>query len=264
MLGEIVVGVNSPSDTCDVCGVALGLMPAKVRQLMALHAGQCKIALRRTEGPVVGCIGFHCDGMYATQTVQLTLNADSEYEGGRLCFYTRDGGLSIPERPAGTLTRHDRKVLHGVTRLHRGVRYSLFVVDVCNVLDYKDVHKLGRIKAHEIARTIPSPRPAAAGFSFVADIPFGDIAMTGVIGAGAVKTVHRGTWTGKAGTPVAILELETASLDVELAIADQIRRHRHLMTIFGCASHMNKSYLVAELAPLGGLRDYLLQLEDDD
>lgn len=49
-------------------------------QLLALHKhpASAKIALRRTEGPVEGCIDFHCDGAYATHTVQLTLNDESE------------------------------------------------------------------------------------------------------------------------------------------------------------------------------------------
>jgi hypothetical protein len=90
--------------------------------LMATHPYDSKIALRRTEGPVDGCIDFHCDGGYASSTVQIALNDDSEYEGGRICFVTGDGVLSVPSRVAGTLTRHKRDILHGVTPLHRGVR----------------------------------------------------------------------------------------------------------------------------------------------
>ena len=42
-----------------------------------------KLAMRRTEGPLDGCIGFHVDGGYASRTAQLTLNDDSLYNGGR-------------------------------------------------------------------------------------------------------------------------------------------------------------------------------------
>lgn len=42
--------------------------------------------------------------------------------------------LTIPRMPAGTLTGHDRDILHGVTRMTEGVRYSLFVVDGSNGL----------------------------------------------------------------------------------------------------------------------------------
>jgi hypothetical protein len=75
--------------------------------------------------------------------VQLTLNDDSEYDGGRLCFVTgHSAQLTVPVRPAGTLTQHARDILHGVTRLHRGVRYSLFVVDRNNGLGQNDVFEL--------------------------------------------------------------------------------------------------------------------------
>lgn len=108
-----------------------------VEKLQRLH--HCtdrysKIVLRRTQGPLDGCIAFHTDGSYASRTVQLTLNGDDEYLGGRLCFYSPDVGLQIPRRPAGTLTIHPKEQLHGVTRLFGGKRYSLFVVDSSNGL----------------------------------------------------------------------------------------------------------------------------------
>ena len=100
---------------------------AQYYRLMKEHSDNSKIALRRTEGPVDGCIAFHCDGGYATKTVQITLNNESDYVGGRLCFVTRPAGsrsnvLTVVSRPAGTLTCHSAKVLHGVTKLHSGVR----------------------------------------------------------------------------------------------------------------------------------------------
>ena len=95
--------------------------------LLAEHSPHgTKIALRRTKGPVDGCIAFHCDGGYATKTVQIALNNDDEYVGGRLCFVTLDASrnpvLTVVERPAGTLTCHPAKVLHAATKLHAGVR----------------------------------------------------------------------------------------------------------------------------------------------
>lgn len=129
-------------------------------KLLALHPGSSKIALRRTEGPVEGCIGFHIDGGYATHTVQLTLNDCSEYEGGRLCFVTgANATLSVPPRPAGTLTKHDSDILHGVTKLHRGVRYSLFVVDDSNGLGEQDVHQVDEaMVSRTLVRTLPTSR----------------------------------------------------------------------------------------------------------
>jgi hypothetical protein len=138
-------------------GEALGAVlrddegPTKFRQLQGMHKSPhgSKIALRRTEGPVDGCIGFHKDGGYATHTVQLTLNDDSAYEGGRLCFFSGNR-LAIPARPAGTLTKHEPRVLHGVTRLYAGVRYSLFVADHANGLGQEDVFDLNESQAQDI------------------------------------------------------------------------------------------------------------------
>ena len=58
------------------------------KRLCALHssADKVSIALRRTS-VVDGFIPFHCDGGYATKTVQVCLNDDwSGYAGGRLVF----------------------------------------------------------------------------------------------------------------------------------------------------------------------------------
>lgn len=110
-----------------------------VEELHALHSPSCKIAMRMTRGPVPGCIGWHFDGGYASTTVQLALNDESEYEGGRLCFYTEDKGVEVLQRNAGYLTVHDTRVLHAVTRLVSGTRYSLFVVDSSNGLGETDI-----------------------------------------------------------------------------------------------------------------------------
>ena len=59
------------------------------------------------------------------KTLQLTLNSDTEYEGGSLVFAT-DGKLVVPERPAGTVTIHHNDIVHGVSLLKSGVRYGLF------------------------------------------------------------------------------------------------------------------------------------------
>ena len=103
-----------------------------------------KIVLRRTQGPLDGCIAFHSDGFYAAQTAQLTLNGDDEYKGGRLCFYSPDVGLQIPTRPSGTVTVHHREQMHGVTRLISGKRYSLFVVDCANSVGDKGLFRVDK------------------------------------------------------------------------------------------------------------------------
>lgn len=99
----------------------------------AQHGSDSKIALRMTKGPTNACINFHCDGAYATGTVQIALNDQSEYSGGRLCFFVNDQ-LFMLDRPAGSVCQHPRRVLHAVTALIAGTRKSLFVVDVENGL----------------------------------------------------------------------------------------------------------------------------------
>ena len=83
---------------------------AQYARLMAEHPSAAKIALRRSVGPVDGCIAFHCDGGYASHTVQIALNDETEYVGGRLCFIDDKNGLTVTSRLAGTLTSHPAKV----------------------------------------------------------------------------------------------------------------------------------------------------------
>ncbi len=59
------------------------------------------IVLRYTRGPSHGATGCHIDGGYASATVQLSLNDDTEYKWGRLCFFTSEKGVVIPEQYAG-------------------------------------------------------------------------------------------------------------------------------------------------------------------
>eukprot|EP00933_Yihiella_yeosuensis_P060848 TRINITY_DN63648_c0_g1_i1.p1 TRINITY_DN63648_c0_g1~~TRINITY_DN63648_c0_g1_i1.p1 ORF type:complete len:265 (-),score=32.93 TRINITY_DN63648_c0_g1_i1:193-942(-) len=92
-----------------------------------------KIALRMTRGPSNACINFHCDGHYATGTVQIALNDPTEYVGGSLCFFVNDNLIKL-NRPAGSVCQHPRAVLHAVTAMTEGTRKSLFVVDVLNGL----------------------------------------------------------------------------------------------------------------------------------
>ncbi|CAM9784526.1 unnamed protein product, partial [Heterosigma akashiwo] len=111
-----------------------------VQNLKRLYQGssKAKIALRMTRGPTNACISFHCDGPYASSTTQIALNPESEYEGGRLCFYAR-GELTVLSRKPGSYSHHPPNVLHGVTSLISGTRKSLFVLDVGNGLGEKDI-----------------------------------------------------------------------------------------------------------------------------
>ena len=73
--------------------------------------------------------------------VQLSLNDDTEYEGGRIHFYTPRLGLVVPKKCAGDVTIHAANTLHCVSRLMSGKRYALFVVDENNgKIGDKNVH----------------------------------------------------------------------------------------------------------------------------
>ena len=48
--------------------------------------------------------------------------------------------LIVQKQHAGTITGHKYNLLHAVIKLHRGVRYSLVVVDCMNRNGEKDVH----------------------------------------------------------------------------------------------------------------------------
>jgi len=73
------------------------------------------------------CIKFHTD--HSLSTMQVPLNGEHEYEGGKLVYATYGGGLSYPLRPAGSATLHRNDIAHGVTTLNSGVRYGLFLLE---------------------------------------------------------------------------------------------------------------------------------------
>jgi hypothetical protein len=80
------------------------------------------IILRRVENQEQ-LINFHTD--HSMLTMQVVLNDKSQYEGCDLVFVT-SAGFQKPIRNAGSATIHDNTILHGVTKMTYGVRYSLF------------------------------------------------------------------------------------------------------------------------------------------
>ena len=84
-----------------------------------------KIILRRCS-PEGLCIKFHLD--VTTKVMQVALNDDDEYTGGRLMFLTGDGTLHVPKRTAGSYTIHNSFVVHGVSEHKEGLRYGLFFI----------------------------------------------------------------------------------------------------------------------------------------
>lgn len=69
-------------------------------------------------------IGFHCD--ISTMTANVALNADSEFEGGRLLAIL-DGRLQVVSREEGEVTLHDSEVFHAVSAMRSGCRYTLII-----------------------------------------------------------------------------------------------------------------------------------------
>lgn len=81
-----------------------------------------EIVLRRVEDHGMA-INFHTD--YTRRTMQVILSDESDYSGCDLVYVTGKG-FQQPRRRAGTATIHDNTILHGVTEMESGVRYSLF------------------------------------------------------------------------------------------------------------------------------------------
>lgn len=100
-------------------------VPAIERLSTAFGVPFDTIKLRRVSA-VGKCVAFHCD--YSKRTMQVVLNGDDEYDGGRLTFATADGFVQ-PARPRGSATVHVNSIVHGVSTLRRGVRYGLFLCD---------------------------------------------------------------------------------------------------------------------------------------
>jgi small ubiquitin-related modifier len=85
------------------------------------------IKLRRVL-PSDKCIKFHNDKTH-TRTLQVPLNHERDYTGGRLVFVNEHTSqLEAPHRPSGSVTIHDNSIVHGVTPLTEGVRYGLFLL----------------------------------------------------------------------------------------------------------------------------------------
>lgn len=87
-----------------------------------------RICLRRTEARGK-CINFHVDEPCIKQVMEIFLNGSSDFVGGLPVFATQDIGFVAPSRmEAGSYTIRNRGLLHGVTALAQGVRYSLILL----------------------------------------------------------------------------------------------------------------------------------------
>lgn len=91
--------------------------------MFGVHISEIIVRRCETHGKL---IDFHTD--YSLKTLQLSLNDDSEYVGGRLLYVT-NGKVESPVRKRGTVTVHNNKIVHGVTRLVSGIRFGLFFLN---------------------------------------------------------------------------------------------------------------------------------------
>lgn len=112
----------------DLLGQSCSASILEACNLLAVSSGAARlprIVLRRTmstAGDEERCIALHRD--YALVTLNVALNADSEYSGGRLLIVTSESSMTF-ERPVGHGIIMDSNIVHGVTALLDGVRYSL-------------------------------------------------------------------------------------------------------------------------------------------
>lgn len=83
------------------------------------------VILRKVVGGNNKFIDWHTD-VTASKTMQIFLNDHTEYEGGDTAYVLKDGFVSIPRRIVGRAIVHDSNVMHGVTKIVKGNRYSLF------------------------------------------------------------------------------------------------------------------------------------------
>ena len=69
-------------------------------------------------------IAFHSDT--CSYTVNIALNDDDSFDGGRL-LTVNGSALKAPSRPVGSAIVHAGNLVHGVTRIKSGTRYSLIL-----------------------------------------------------------------------------------------------------------------------------------------
>ena len=60
--------------------------------------------------------------------MKIALNDTSDYKGGDLIYLT-DGKVHRPEQVKGSITIHNNDIIHGVTPIVKGERYSLFILN---------------------------------------------------------------------------------------------------------------------------------------
>eukprot|EP00446_Apocalathium_sp_SHHI-4_P047933 CAMPEP_0177394316 /NCGR_PEP_ID=MMETSP0368-20130122/55466_1 /TAXON_ID=447022 ORGANISM="Scrippsiella hangoei-like, Strain SHHI-4" /NCGR_SAMPLE_ID=MMETSP0368 /ASSEMBLY_ACC=CAM_ASM_000363 /LENGTH=337 /DNA_ID=CAMNT_0018860651 /DNA_START=36 /DNA_END=1050 /DNA_ORIENTATION=+ len=83
-----------------------------------------QIFIRRYSAATRPWFPFHCDD--SSLTINIALSDDTDHIGGRLIAVLKDQ-VSLCERAEGTATVHPSSLLHAVTRMGSGTRYSLII-----------------------------------------------------------------------------------------------------------------------------------------
>jgi len=95
------------------------------QKLISLYNGNYNtIYIRKVTGNN-SLIDFHKD--YSKRTMKIALNSPPEFEGGDL-VYLSNGLIHKLDNLQGTITIHNNDIIHGVTPITKGTRYSLFIL----------------------------------------------------------------------------------------------------------------------------------------
>ena len=111
-----------------VGAAALQALVGAARELDARAGGELPIVeafVRRYSPSERPWFPFHQDR--SALTVNVALSADADGCGGQLVCVLDDGARVVGPRAEGDAAIHSSSLVHGVTRLTRGVRYSLIV-----------------------------------------------------------------------------------------------------------------------------------------
>ena len=195
----------------------------------------------------------------------IVISSFMSHIGGRLCYFTLRNGVEVLQRQAGDFTKHSCDVLHAVTRLISGTRYSLFVVDRANGLGETGIIEADLELVKSILAVMEHEEAADSSIASPVVIPYSDITTGELVGSGNSKVVYSGSWAvpgGQHGDSVCITTTTTqqrthADFTPELDILRTISTHPNLVRFYGYSQHLSKCYLVGERAPFGTLRDHL-------
>ena len=113
---ESLIGARQAETLCS--------LPAAFSPVHEQQMRPTEIFVRRYTGATRPWNPFHQDS--AAVTINVALNNDAEYAGGRLLAVLNDQVASI-SRAEGEATVHDSRLLHAVSRMVSGVRYSLIM-----------------------------------------------------------------------------------------------------------------------------------------